>query len=100
MIFAKSSRKAAFLYPTPAELADSTDEPIGCEKARAMGRHGAKPHTPSLGMGKCKNKVLPGAHNPCEHVITGKRIAGGAGGADRLHRPTIRVCPPQERVRG
>ena len=51
-------------------------------------------------MGKYKNKVLPGAHNLGKHAITGKRIVGGASGADRLHRPTIRVCPPQERVRG
>ena len=59
---------------------------------------GASPHTPSLGMGKREKAALPGAHALCEHTITGKRIVGIACGADRLHCPTIRVCPPQERV--
>lgn len=55
---------------------------------------GAGPHTPLLG--KREKQALPGTHALCEHVLTGKRIAGDACGTDRFRVPVIRVCPPQE----
>ena len=56
-----------------------------------MGRHGAKPHTPSLGMEKCEKAALPGTHILCEHAITGKPASSAVRGAGRLHRSGIRV---------
>ena len=35
-----------------------------------------------------------------EHVLAGKLTFSFACGVNKLHIPIIRVCPPQERVRG
>ena len=56
-----------------------------------MGRHGAKPHTPLLGRGKCEAAALSGVHILCEHALTGKMTVGGVCGSGRFCIPIIRV---------
>ena len=49
---------------------------FGCGRSRAGLKHGAKPHTPLLGRGKCEKAALSGAYILCEHALTGKMTVG------------------------
>lgn len=61
-------------------------------RSRAMGKHGASPHTPvDIRIGAVRGENACGGQRMREHLPSGKLAGGFACGADRFRSPVIRV---------
>ena len=65
---------------------------LGRGRSRAMGRHGAKPHTPHYYYnGVVREGSSCGTHNLCEHLPSDKMVVGVVCRTGKLYRSINRV---------